>query len=217
MIENIPRSVVIAIKAAARDVAQSVKGGAYEPLATDKLAMNLEKFMIGMVAQSYPRKKSAWLDGDIDESWVRSAATGPLVDDEKLLKAMEKQYKDVLSPADYDMVVRNNFAKFHGKEESFLAKENANLHKEYAGSADLGLGDSGDVGLSKSPIEDLPPPPTPSKKPLGDSAMPSLPKKKVPTEEEIKPKQDLAQPGEEPLPSPLREEINSGKPLVTKI
>ena len=35
--DNIPRSVVIAIKAAAKDIAIAVKGGAYEPIATEKL------------------------------------------------------------------------------------------------------------------------------------------------------------------------------------
>ena len=92
MIENIPRSVILTIKAAARDVANSVKGGAYNPTKTEKLAESLEKFMISMVLPSYPKVKSSWIDKDVDSSWKKSAADGNVLSLEEIGALIKKKY-----------------------------------------------------------------------------------------------------------------------------
>jgi hypothetical protein len=114
MIENIPRSVILTIKAAARDVANSVKGGAYNPTKTEKLAESLEKFMISMVLPSYPKVKSSWIDKDVDASWKKSAEG--VMSPEEISNLIKKKYPGL--PADseaYITVERLFFSKLIGK------------------------------------------------------------------------------------------------------
>jgi hypothetical protein len=181
MIENIPRSVVIAVKAAAKDIACAVKGGSYCPTSTRDLTTMLEKFMMSIVAQSYPQVKSAWIDRDVDKSWIKSAEEAGMVDDETLLKAMEKKWKGILSPDDYDMVVRNNFSKFHGKKLLVLEQENPQLYKSYAEPVNVEDTAMVDDTL-KHGLPNLPNPPLPT------------PKKEEPGEPPAK--QPLMKPGE---------------------
>ena len=124
MIENIPHSVILTIKAAARDVANSVKGGAYNPTKTEKLAETLEKFMISMVLASYPKVKSSWLDKDVDSSWKKSAADGVTLTPEEISGLIKKTYPGV--PADseaYITIERLFFSKLLGKTMAEAPKE----------------------------------------------------------------------------------------------
>ena len=173
MIENIPRSVILAIKAAAKDVAHAVKGGSYCPTSTRDLTTTLEKFMMSMVAQSYPQVRSAWIDGDVDKSWVKNAEEAGMVDDEALLRAMERKWKGILSPDDYDMVVRNNFSKFHGKKLLVLERENPQLYKSYAEPSETHVEDTSIVDdTMKHGLPALPnlPSPAPKKEEPGEPA-----------------------------------------------
>ena len=199
MIENIPRSVILAIKAAAKDVATSVKGGAYEPITTDNLATTLEKFMISMVAQSYPKVKSSWIDKDMDKSWVKSALGGDVIDGVKLQQAFDTIWTGNPDKVDLERV---NYSKYIGKPISLIEKERPDIYKAYVG----------DSGIDATPIGDLGVPET--TKTLGDKI--STPEKPLPTHHEKKEgeppaKQELMKPGHVGH-IPQEEEFDKGIP-----
>jgi hypothetical protein len=147
MMENIPKSVRLAIKAAAKDVEGSVRGGAYSVMAASDMANTLEKMMLGIVAQSYPRVKSAWMDSDVDDSWTDKKTINPdLVDGQELQQAFERLWKD-LDPADRRMLESVNYSKFNAQPKTKLQKENPALYKAYTGSDDLGVKPKEDLGL----------------------------------------------------------------------
>ena len=151
MMENLPKSVCFAIKAAARDVAGAVRGGAYSVVAASDMANTLEKMMMGIVAQSYPRVKSAWMDSDVDDSWTEKKTANPdLVDGQELQQAFEKLWKD-LDPADRRMLESVNYSKFNAQPKTKLQKENLALYKAYTGSESLGAEPKPGLGLDKAP------------------------------------------------------------------
>ncbi len=202
MADNIPNSVMLTIRAAARDVATSVKGGGNNPARTEKLAHTLEKFMTGIVAQSYPTIKSSWLDGDKDEAWVRGAAEGGMVDGQKLQEAFH--IWDKLAPSDRTMLETLNYSKFNGQPLTKLQKENKELYDAYMGPA----GEAAPVALPDEgkPLSALPP-----------AAPPPAPKEKPKAKDEIAPpKQELMKPGQV-KEHPQEDEFEKGiptKPLL---
>ena len=210
-IENIPRSVIIAIKAAAKDVVASVKGGAYEPVSTDKLANTLEKFMIGMVAQSYPRVKSAWLDKDIDVSWVKTAEG--ILSGEEIDGLINKAFPGV-DPTTEGFAVLQRFysSKLYGKTMADASKAAPDLFKTK--EPGLPLGDK-PMGAT--------PPPTDTPKPGEENhttplkPLPGKPLGKKPLKKEIPDVQERNKAGDMKTRSPLEEEFEKGIPTTTKI
>lgn len=198
MIDNIPRSVRIAIKAAARDIESAVRGGAYAPQ-KDDIAATLEKFMLGVVAQSYPRVRSAWVDSDVDDSWMEKKP-GDVVDGKQLQQAFDKLWKD-LDPSDRRMLESINFSKFNGQPISKLQKENKALYDAYSG----GVG--AEPALETPGVEEadklLPDISAPKKAP----ELPEKPK----TDEEVPAKQDLMKPGQVKK-EPADKEFEEGVP-----
>lgn len=216
MIENIPRSVILAIKAAAKDIEASVKGGAYNPANVEGLSTTLERFMMGMVAKAYPTVKSSWLDKDIDTSWTRKAIDDNIVDGMKLQEAFDV-WKD-LDPNDRKMLETINYSKFNGQPISKLQKENKALYDAYMGGSEKG-GASNELGslpkepMGKSPIDmdsilgdTTKKPLLPSmpkdideeidKMPIGEKEKNIPPSNKKDKKGEPPAKQDLMQPGE---------------------
>ena len=191
MIENLPRSVVIAIKAAAHDVANTVKGGAYNPTGTEKLANTLEKFMIGMVAQSYPKVRSAWLDKDADSSWTKVAA-GPTVDPVKLATALTKFYSAITDPN----LKKNNIGS---ATSMLLGKTEAEINAEWPGLLS-------DAGAPTPPgLGALPP-----GEPLGASNQAPAPKPAKP--QPLPPPPSLGEGGG--MPKPSKPEAPNMQPLA---
>ena len=82
MDNSIPKSVKVAISAAAKDVVAAMRG-AGNKTATDinKTASVIEKFMLGIVTDVYPKTKDTWLENDcnsVSDPWLeRSAAVPP--------------------------------------------------------------------------------------------------------------------------------------------
>ena len=134
MIENIPRSVVIAIQAAARDIENAVQGGAYTPVNIGNLRSTIEKFVTGMVAQAYPKVRSSWIDKDSDPSWTKKAAEE--IDIGRLNTVMDEFYKGKgLSEKDIITLKRNNLQSLIGKTKDEFRKINPGLFEAYEGGA----------------------------------------------------------------------------------
>ena len=205
MIENLPRSVIIAVHAAANDVANAVKGGAYNPTGTEKLANTLEKFMIGMVAQSYPRVKSAWLDKDADSSWTKVASTGVTIDPVKLATALTKFYSTITDPNLKKNNIGSATSMLLGKTEAEINAEWPGLLDDAGGPTPPGLG-ALPLGEPLAPSNQAPAPAMPPK-PMGAS----LPMPKHDKEELAPAEQLLSKPGVMPH-NPQDREFEDGVP-----
>ena len=133
MSDNVPRSVLIAISAAMRDVSSAINGASYKPVGFDGTAVkHLENFMLGIVASHYPKTKASWVDSSMDAKWVAAGLDEELVDGAKLNSAFSKVWQN-LSESDQKLLQGMNFSKFN-KQPITKLKENQELYNAYMGT-----------------------------------------------------------------------------------
>lgn len=202
MNDNIPRSVVIAVRAAAADVVSSIKGANYKAVkADDSLVKTIESFLMGMVAPHFPTTKFQWVDSTLDGKWV-TAAEGNMVDIKKLDDAMNQKYKG-LSEQEVQTLKRDNITRLVCKTLEEFRKINPELYELYQGGAmpsdsPLGLEAPMEEAMPKLPPMDLPQKETPLPKDTKDGEPPS--------------KQKLAKPGEVSVVNPIDDEFEGVPP-----
>jgi hypothetical protein len=138
MTEDIPKSVVKAVKAAVKDVVAAMNGGSYAPMnLSDKHVSHMENFMLGMVSSHYPRGKSQWVDSSLDNSWIKSAGK-PGIDSAKIVDAINKYIESKGLEGSAARAVEREFTgKYIGtkKTEEMMQKNDPELYGFYSGSS----------------------------------------------------------------------------------
>jgi len=122
---DIPKSVKIAISAASRDVVESMRSSGVLPAGDiSKLASTIDRFVSGMVLQKYAKTKSAWVSEEVDPWLIKSAAAeheGILNDLAERIKNSPEITKEVLieSTKSHKSMAAAEMAKYMADPEKF--------------------------------------------------------------------------------------------------